>query len=133
MPLPSGFYGRLLNSQPMVFTPGPSSVRDARRHGVEVLPVDVGSAIGTHTRRRGKAEGGRGTSKFGKCELRNEKKELRFDHETTSPPSASPSAFPSRLASTCFGRSVVDVERIVEARRKGVLPRLDDFARRKPG
>ena len=38
---PGAFLAALLNSQPMGFYPVSALVQDARRHGVEVLPVDV--------------------------------------------------------------------------------------------
>jgi error-prone DNA polymerase len=38
---PAAFLAALLNSQPMGFYPASALVQDARRHGVEVRPVDV--------------------------------------------------------------------------------------------
>ncbi|HEX2504740.1 MAG TPA: error-prone DNA polymerase [Gaiellaceae bacterium] len=41
---PAEFLGALLNAQPMGFYPPASLVRDAQRHGVEVLPPDVNAS-----------------------------------------------------------------------------------------
>ena len=41
---PAAFLAALLNSQPMGFYAPAQLVQDARRHGVEVLPVDVGAS-----------------------------------------------------------------------------------------
>jgi error-prone DNA polymerase len=44
MPYPAGFCAALLNSQPMGFYAPAQLVRDAREHGIEVLPIDVNSS-----------------------------------------------------------------------------------------
>ena len=52
---PDAFLAALLNSQPMGFYAPAQLVRDAREHGVEVLPVDVGDQrlrVGVRGRRR---------------------------------------------------------------------------------
>ena len=43
---PAAFAAALLNSQPMGFYAPAQLVRDARRHGVPVRPVDVNAASG---------------------------------------------------------------------------------------
>jgi len=97
-----------------------------------VLPVDVGlQRLGVHTRRRGKAEGGRGNEQVWEvwnCELK--KKELRFDTKRHPPPSAFPfRPFPPPGFNVLSGVPSSDVERIVERGGKAVAS-LDDFARR---
>ncbi len=57
---PAAFTCALLNSQPMGFYAPAQLVRDARGHGVEVLPVDVNhSGVDCTLEPRGQAEGGR--------------------------------------------------------------------------
>ena len=57
---PAAFTAALLNSQPMGFYAPAQLVGDARRHGVEVLPVDVNCSEWDCTLEQGrKAEGGR--------------------------------------------------------------------------
>ncbi len=46
---PAAFACALLNSQPMGFYAPAQIVRDAREHGVEVLPVDVNRSVWDHT------------------------------------------------------------------------------------
>ena len=58
---PAAFTAALLNSQPMGFYAPAQLVRDARQHGVEVLPVDVNYSDWDCTLEgRQKGEGGRG-------------------------------------------------------------------------
>src|SRR5581483_6218014 len=55
---PAAFLAALLNSQPMGFYSPSQLVQDARRHGVEVLPVDVAARAGNaRSRARRSASG----------------------------------------------------------------------------
>ena len=56
---PAAFFAALLNSQPMGFYAPAQLVQDARRHGVDVRPPDVGaSALGLHAGRRARCGSG---------------------------------------------------------------------------
>jgi error-prone DNA polymerase len=57
---PAAFTCALLNSQPMGFYAPAQIVQDARRHGVEVLPVDVAASDWDCTLEGGEGEGVRG-------------------------------------------------------------------------
>src|SRR5687768_12199103 len=57
---PAAFACALLNSQPLGFYSNSSIVQDAKRHGVEVRPVDVHVSAVDSSLERGKGKGERG-------------------------------------------------------------------------
>ena len=110
---PDAFVAALLNSQPMGFYAPAQLVRDARAHGVRVLPVDVGRSQWDSTLEE-EAEGiGRGASGFdeGAC--------------------AQGVSWPVRLG---FGRLSGFREdaarRLIAARDEGAFENVEDLARR---
>ena len=137
---PAAFTAALLNSQPMGFYAPAQLVRNAREHGVEVLPVDVNRSEWECTLERSgqSAVGsqqwavGSGQSVVGRATV--ERRTLIRD------PEADPSTADCRLATADFslrlgfnvlsGVSASDVEGIAEARGEGTFNSMDDFARR---
>jgi len=115
---PAAFTASLLNSQPMGFYAPAQLVRDARQHGVEMLPVDVNWSQWECTlEERGMAEGGRRNDEYS-------------THSSSAFP-LPPSAFSLRLGfNTLLGMAAAHVERIERARQEGPFGSLDDFARR---
>jgi error-prone DNA polymerase len=98
---PAAFLAAMLNSQPMGFYSPSELVQDARRHGVEVRPVDV-------------------TRSEWECML-----------EARSLPSGAKSQPAARLGFTMVkGLSKAAVERLVAARVQAPFSDVDDFMRR---
>ena len=98
---PAAFLAAMLNSQPMGFYSPSELVQDARRHGVEVRPVDV-------------------TRSEWECTL-----------EARSPPSGAKSQPAVRLGLTMVkGLSKAAVERLVAARAQAPFSDVDDLMRR---
>ncbi len=135
---PAAFTAALLNSQPMGFYAPAQLVGDARRHGVEVLPVDVNCSEWDCTLEQGrKAEGGRRKGEGGGRRgeggmLQNAN--CRLAARRRLPPSPfplPPSPLSLRLGfNMLLGMSSAHVERIERARHRGPFRSLDDFARR---
>ena len=97
---PAAFTAALLNSQPMGFYAPAQLVRNAREHGVEVLPVDVNfQRVGLHAggRGEGREESGEGETANGtNCRSASRPNlPLSTLHSPLSPP------LPSASASTC--------------------------------
>ncbi|MGA2616581.1 MAG: error-prone DNA polymerase [Thermoguttaceae bacterium] len=135
---PAAFTAALLNSQPLGFYAPAQLVRNAREHGIQVLPADVNSSQWDCTLEGGglsqfssdengtvpfKAEGGRG--KAGDCpDFRPTKMGL------------SPSRWKAEGAAVRLGFRMINglgracVEQIVRARGEQEFRSLDDFARR---
>jgi error-prone DNA polymerase len=103
---PAAFCAALLNSQPMGFYAPSQLVQDARRHGVEVRPVDVGAS------------------------------EWECTLEATPSPRPSPPAGERENPALRLGMLMVKglsqagAERIVAARRKRAFASVGDLARR---
>jgi error-prone DNA polymerase len=115
---PAAFSAALLNSQPMGFYAPAQLVRDARQHGVEVLPVDVNASQWDCT-----------------LEARNGERGTRNGQDArgarNSECSAPRSALPLRLGfRELSGFSAAHAAAIVAAREAGPFRSLDDFARR---
>ena len=116
---PAAFTAALLNSQPMGFYAPAQLVRNAREHGVEVLPVDVNfQRVGMHVGGKGKAERRKG----GEADEQGESIEpaiaIIFPF---SPPLPLP--FSLRLGfNMLLGMSAAHVERIEQARQRGAVP-----------
>ncbi len=99
---PDAFLAGLLNSQPMGFYAPAQLVRDARAHGVEVLPVDV---------------------------LRSEWDTV-LERDATPPAAARPLS-PVRLGfSRLLGFREADALRLVAARAQGPFASVEDLVRR---
>ena len=118
---PAAFAAALLNSQPMGFYAPAQLVRDARQHGVEVLPVDVNRSAWECTLE----ENGQGTAVPAAAKpddfviLATDHWPLTTDH------------YSLRLGfNTLLGMAAAHVERIERARQEGPFRSLDDFARR---
>ncbi len=150
---PAAFTAALLNSQPMGFYAPAQLVRNAREHGVEVLPVDVNFSEWDCTleerergRRGGEAEGGEGETEelqIANCKLQNAGWRTD-DNQSTSlqccrfaicnlfrPPPSALCPLALRLGfNVLLGASAAQVERIEEARREGPFRSVEDFARR---
>ncbi|MDH3437053.1 MAG: error-prone DNA polymerase [Betaproteobacteria bacterium] len=113
---PAAFLAAMLNSQPLGFYSSSQLVQDARRHGVEVLPVDV-------------------TASDWECTL-----EPRFTiHDSRFTDYPSPvTRHPSRLLPPAVrlgllmvkGLSQANAERIVAARLQSPFTNVEDLARR---
>ena len=119
---PAAFTAALLNSQPMGFYAPAQLVRNAREHGVEVLPVDVNFSEWECTlERKGRGERGEGEGDGGRRRA--------IVDSLSSPLSSLPS--PLRLGfNMLLGISAAHVEQIQRARRDGPFRSVDDFARR---
>jgi error-prone DNA polymerase len=125
---PAAFTAALLNSQPMGFYAPAQLVGDAKKHGVEVRPVDVGGSEWDCTLERGRrlGVGGRGKSD---CEL-----------EPVGEAASDSGAFEEGLQAgeyalrlgfrMIMGLSERWVERIVACRRVRPFASFDDFVRR---
>jgi len=105
---PAAFLAALLNSQPMGFYSPSTLVQDARRHGVEVRPVDV-------------------TASAWECTLERSENDA-------SPITHHPSRFPQPAVRLGFslakGVSENSVRRVSAARTAGSFDSIDDLARR---
>ena len=145
---PAAFTAALLNSQPMGFYAPAQLVRNAREHGVEVLPVDVNFSQWECTLEESrKGEGGKGKGENCQLEIENCKLPIdapiqpicdlqsaicspQFPH-LSSPFPLPPSPFSLRLGfNMLLGMSQAYIERIEGARGEGPFRSLDDFARR---
>jgi error-prone DNA polymerase len=137
---PAAFAAALLNSQPMGFYAPAQLVRDARQHGVAVLPPDVnhsdwdctleGEGGRRSEERNALASGSRlNESQPESSPLRAPRSELRASSAVRLPPSAFRP--PLRLGlRQLAGLPVAAAEAIVAARRTGPFASLDDFVRR---
>lgn len=102
---PAAFTAAILNSQPMGFYAPAQLVRNAAQHGVEILPVDVNFSTWDGT--------------------------LELEEVASCCASAAARPLSLRLGFNILsGVPVLDVERIVEARKKGTFTSVDDLARR---
>jgi error-prone DNA polymerase len=111
---PAAFAASLLNSQPMGFYAPAQLVRDARQHGVEVLPVDASFSDWDCTLEQAAIVGAKQPPQVSKY-----------------PSLQIPPSFALRLGfNVLSGVPSSDVERIVEARREESFRSMDDFARR---
>jgi error-prone DNA polymerase len=151
---PAAFAAALLNSQPMGFYAPAQLVRDAREHGVTVLPVDVNFSQWECTleaegeRGEGRGVGDAVRSSEGNRKMQNAKCKMQNDEPASSMSNLKlqicnlqcPSTLPSPLSSLPFslrlgfnmllGMSSVHGVRIEEARREGPFGSVEDFARR---
>ncbi len=132
---PDGFLAALLNSQPMGFYAPAQLVRDARAHGVQVLPVDVlrsewdsvleqgdGVPAGIVQRDQGTADAGR--SQDGQAAGQGA-------GDAAAPLAGGPGLRPVRLGfSRISGLPKDAAERIVAARAQGAFGGPEDLARR---
>jgi error-prone DNA polymerase len=113
---PAAFAAALLNSQPLGFYAPAQLVRNAREHGVEVLPVDVNRSEWDCTLE--KTEGGAAGCPLSvaSCQLQrttdNEPRPLRLGFRLLD------------------GMARADARRIVAARGGGEFRSVEDFARR---
>jgi error-prone DNA polymerase len=132
---PAAFTAALLNSQPLGFYAPAQLVRNAREHGVAVLPVDVNHSDWDCTL---EAEGegerkGLGIRDWGLesgegREDREQKAEGRGQKAASNPQSLIPSL---RLGlRMLYGLARTHAQRIVAARGDGEFRSMDDFARR---
>ncbi|MGD0897912.1 MAG: error-prone DNA polymerase [Thermoguttaceae bacterium] len=130
---PAAFAAALLNSQPMGFYAPPQLVRNAREHGVEVLPVDVNRSEWDCTLEKAEGERMKGEGKED-CKLQIENCKLQIEKSNRFHSSAfilHPSSFILRLGFRLFrGMARGDARRIVEARGRGEFRSMGDFARR---
>ena len=111
---PAAFAAALLNSQPMGFYAPAQLVRNAREHGVEVLPVDVNHSDWDCTlEERGQGSGFR---------VQNS--------EIPNPPITKFQMFLRLGFNMLNGMSAAHAERIEQARQEGPFRSLDDFVRR---
>jgi error-prone DNA polymerase len=120
---PAALTATLLNSQPMGFYAPAQLVRNAREHGVEVLPVDVNRSDWDCTLEKGggrRAEGGREDSADA---------DIMLSSAFRLPPSALRLSL--RLGFRMLsGLACAHAERIVEAREGTAFSSLEEFARR---
>jgi len=108
----AAFSCALLNSQPLGFYAPGQLVRNAREHGVEVLPADVNHS-------------GWDCTLEGDCKLQIEEPLAASQQRSNN------SARALRLGFRMLtGMSSADAERIVAARREGTFRSMEDFARR---
>ncbi len=153
---PAAFTAALLNSQPMGFYAPAQLVGDARKHGVEVLPVDVNHSEWDCTLEYTYQDGLRKFSpspplSIRQCEERSpagERAGVRGP-ETASLAPLTPALSPTlnfhlKSKDNCGGEgaalrlglrmlrglSQVHADRIVECRRQGLFSSFDDFSRR---
>jgi error-prone DNA polymerase len=130
---PAAFAAALLNSQPMGFYAPAQLVRDARQHGVEVLPVDVNRSQWECTLERrgeGSEERGEGAAVPAAAKRDNSARNAKSANITGHWPPAT-GHFALRLGfNTLLGMAAAHVERIERARQEGPFGSLDDFARR---
>ncbi len=148
---PAAFTAGLLNSQPMGFYAPAQLVQDARRHGVNVLPVDVATSDWACTLEEAppphpspiKGEGG---SDGGRYDLVLPVDVTTSDWDCTPSPHPPPTRGGGAVPSpTCWGRARVGVrlglrmikglahsaaERIMAARARTPFASVDDLARR---
>ncbi len=145
---PAAFTCALLNSQPMGFYAPAQLVRDAREHGVEVLPVDVGASEWDCTLEVASGEG-RVTRKA----VASSESQIARQGQSCAPPkrgnkvhgprlpatgdvSSSPLATRYSLLTLRLGLRMVKglkkaaAERLVVARKEGAFRSVADLARR---
>jgi error-prone DNA polymerase len=136
---PAAFAAALLNSQPLGFYAPAQLVRDARQHGVQVLPVDVNRSEWDCTLEKGLGIGDWG---LGHCVWRSplemplatRRSGLPTQPEDSSPKSQTPN--PQSLPSLRLGFRLLhgmargDARRIVAARGGREFHSTEDFARR---
>jgi error-prone DNA polymerase len=115
---PAAFAAALVNSQPMGFYAPAQLVRDAREHGVPILPVDVNLSEWNCTLEEC-------------CSLSHrERAEVRGERPNASTPTTA-KKFALRLGLRLLsGMPEGVVEKIATARRDGPFCSLDDLARR---
>ncbi len=122
---PAAFTAALLNSQPMGFYAPAQLVRNAREHGVEVLPVDVNCSEWECTLAERGVRGGEGGDEILRCAQDDA---INNHHSTIN---NQQSLAPLRLGfNMLLGMPAKQAERIVAARHTGPFRSLDDFARR---
>ncbi|NUQ64182.1 MAG: error-prone DNA polymerase [Pirellulales bacterium] len=132
---PAAFCAALLNSQPMGFYAPAQLVRDARQHGVEVLPVDV-----NHSQWDSTLENREGwTTRQGEGEKGRQGDGLEVSLSPLLPVSASPrlpispspSLLPLRLGFRMLhGMAESHARRIEQARGERPFCSMEDFSRR---
>ena len=120
---PAAFTAALLNSQPMGFYAPAQLVRDLRRHGVEVLPVDVNHSDWDCTLEHARQGAVRSEPP------RRRSLDDTHPSESRDPRSAKPFALRLGL-NMLVGMSSVHVERIESVRRQQPFHTIDDFVRR---
>lgn len=117
---PAAFTAALLNSQPMGFYPPAQLVRDVRRHGVTVYPVDVNFSQWDCT-----------LEKIDPADSAPSPPPSRPPHRARTPPLSAPSPWALRLGFRLLrGLPEKQAQRIVQARRTGPYGSLTEFARR---
>jgi error-prone DNA polymerase len=114
---PAAFAAAIINSQPMGFYQPAQLVRDARQHGVTVLPVDVNQSDWDCTL---ETEGGEVVQERGSSSPPH--------HLTTSPPGHAPAL---RLGFRLIrGFPKATAQKVMEVRQRGLFRSLPDLARR---
>lgn len=139
---PAAFLAALLNAQPMGFYSPATLVEDAKRHGVEVLPIDVRysewdcTLEGRRVKgegRRVKSEGGRVKSegRRGKSDGRVMESGGAYALSHSSPFTLHSSSYASRMGLRYVkGLQESEGRRIVAARAQAPFDSLEDFALR---
>ncbi|MEN6451095.1 MAG: error-prone DNA polymerase [Thermoguttaceae bacterium] len=131
---PAAFTAALLNSQPMGFYAPAQLVRNARDHGVEVLPADVNFS-GWECGLEGQWERAEGRGE----KARSPKSEIHNPKSTLPITSCSVTSLPSPLSPLpCLrlgfnmlrGMPLAQAKRIEQARREGPFRSVEDFAQR---
>jgi error-prone DNA polymerase len=146
---PAAFCAALLNSQPMGFYAPAQLVRDAREHGVEVLPADVNCSdwdctlepVGLTT--KGTKNTKDGSARFGLRTLKNSSSvtfvsfvvnipELQSLHRRSVDLQAMALNAPALRLGLCMIRGLAQgaAERLVAARQRGVFMDIQDLVRR---
>ncbi len=126
---PAAFAAALLNSQPMGFYAPAQLVRNARDHGVGILPADVNHSDWDCTLETERM-------KDGQERMKDEGRRMNQNFETSSSASSfilHPSSFSFSLRlglRIILGLSESHACQIVEARREGPFTSLADFSRR---
>jgi error-prone DNA polymerase len=140
---PAAFLAALLNSQPMGFYAPSQLVQDARRHGVEVLPVDVTASFWdcvlekNEELNRRDAEENQDRMNRQDAKRNKDRNGLAGNHPSGDPPLIThhSSLITSRPAvrlglRMISGFSEITAERILAARRERALDSVEDLARR---
>ncbi|MFV0446060.1 MAG: error-prone DNA polymerase, partial [Planctomycetaceae bacterium] len=134
---PAAFTCALLNSQPMGFYAPSQLVRDARQHGVEVLPVDVNHSDWNCALTRSDspatspAEQVLHPGEPGCVSPRTSQHQMSPQKTTANPTADTSPAFALRLGLRMIkGFSEADAQRIVQGRSDGPYTSIDDLGRR---
>jgi error-prone DNA polymerase len=137
---PAAFLAALLNSQPMGFYAPSQLVQDARRHGVEVLPVDVTASFWDCVLEKNKELNRRDAEKSEDRMNRQDAKRNKNENGPADDDSSSLIPPTSSLATGApavrlglrmiSGFSEIAAERILAARNERAFDSVEDLARR---